>query len=180
MYRIGTMWYQGASRQVKQLLPRLSRTPSLSSPSRRRCGLPARIRTGQRAEAPGERGALVKEMAQSGLFKKGRAPPKTKRVTKMMKRTRKGSSLKAAKRGLDKIVGQEQRARTRQINQANERTIAAKAIQNGERIIRTDVKSKGRALVKEIRRAALAKKKPRIEQKIEKAKEQLAKLGRAG
>eukprot|EP00968_Pinguiococcus_pyrenoidosus_P025885 scaffold7033_cov257-Pinguiococcus_pyrenoidosus.AAC.20 len=92
----------------------------------------------------------------------------------MQKRTKKGGSDKVAKRGLRRLQDLESRAQSRAINANLERVLAAKAVQNGERLLRPDMKSKGKELAKEIRRQALTRKKSRIEEKLEQAKQKLA------
>ena len=65
---------------------------------------------------------------------------------------------------------------TKKINANIEKVMAAKVVQAGERLNMRDILSVGKDHSKELKRAALKKKKPRVEEKMEKFREKLNKV----
>mmetsp|Transcript_38753 Transcript_38753/g.51060 ORF Transcript_38753/g.51060 Transcript_38753/m.51060 type:complete len:128 (+) Transcript_38753:46-429(+) len=121
-------------------------------------------------------------MAQGSMKVKGKKGKPNKKQLKKAKAhsknqrerlAKKGNPLKAAKNKQRKLQALEQREITKAINRNNEEMLAAKAIQGGDTIHLAELRSKGKQMVKEIRRNLLKKKDSRIEEKLKKAKEKL-------
>uniref|UniRef100_A0A7S2WKX0 Uncharacterized protein n=1 Tax=Rhizochromulina marina TaxID=1034831 RepID=A0A7S2WKX0_9STRA len=62
---------------------------------------------------------------------------------------------------------------TRQINANIEQLTAAKVCQAGERLKTRDIAAKGKEMARDIKREALKRKKPRVEEKLEKLRAKL-------
>ncbi|CAM9762949.1 unnamed protein product, partial [Ectocarpus fasciculatus] len=126
----------------------------------------------------------VEAMAQ-GSFKKSGGAPKVKGkagkgnvaaksrrlVNKGKTAVKKGSWNLPPKQAAKLAAAKEEMARTKMINSTNEKQAAAKCFQNQEKLFLKEVKESGRDLARDIKRKALKRKKTRIEEKLEQAKE---------
>ena len=118
--------------------------------------------TGLKASAS-RKGVKIQKGGGKKSKKKGEANARYKAVTKPKSHT----GIEAYKRG--QIV-------TKKINANIEKVMAAKVCQAGERLNMRDILSVGKEHSKELRRAALKKQKPRVEEKMEAFKAKLDRL----
>ena len=123
--------------------------------------------------------ALKKSSNARAISKRGKG--KTSRMTKAHSKKKQESNprYKAARKpktstGLEAYKNE--KIVTKKINANIEKVMAARVCQAGERLQMKDILSVGKEHSKELKRAALKRKKPRVEEKMEKFREKLDKI----
>ena len=86
-------------------------------------------------------------------------------------KVKKGSTLKLP-HGKFRDAALQDRALSKAIDKANEKRVAAKLLQAGGKLSTTDIKAAGKELNKDLKRKMLKRKLTRVEEKLQKIKEQ--------